>query len=40
MTVDMGCDSPKGGVKCIRKVCQLIVMCDGHGGNVWGPGKV
>ena len=24
MTVDRECDSPKGGVKDIRKVCQLV----------------
>ena len=24
------CDSPKGGVKCIRKVCQMMKRCDGH----------
>ena len=26
------CDSPKGGVKDLRKMCQLMERCDGHGG--------
>ena len=34
MTVDRECDSPKGGVKDIRKVCQLVGRCDGHGVDV------
>ena len=27
-------DSSKGEVKYIRKVCQLVGRCDGHGGDV------
>ena len=34
MTVVRKCGSNQGGVKCIRKVCQLIERCDGHGGVV------
>ena len=34
MTVDTECDSPKGGMKDIRKVCQLVERCDGRGGDV------
>ena len=32
MTVDRECDSPKGSVKDIRKVCQLVrgVMATGE----------
>ena len=26
------CDSPHGGVKYVRKVCQLMDRFDGHGG--------
>ena len=26
------CDTPQGGVKGIRMVCQLIERCDGYGG--------
>ena len=39
MTVDREFDSPKGGVKDIRKVCQLVGRCDGHWADVrrlWG----
>ena len=39
VTVDRDCDSPKGGLKDTIKVCQLVVRCDGHGGDVmrlWG----
>ena len=32
VTVVRKCDSHQGGVKGIRKVCQLIERCDGHGG--------
>ena len=32
VTVDRECDSIKGGVKVIRKVCQLVVRCDGERG--------
>ena len=35
MTFDRECDSPKGGVKNIRKVCQLVGRCDG----IWGDGS-
>ena len=24
------CDSPQGGVKCVRKVCQLMERHDAH----------
>ena len=34
VTVDRECDSPKGGLKYIRKVCQLVGWCDGPGGDV------
>ena len=34
VTVDRKCDSPKRDVKDIRKVCQLVGRCDGHGGDV------
>ena len=37
--VDRDCDSPERSVKDIRKVCQLVGRCDGHGGDVmrlWG----
>ena len=27
-------------VHCIRRVCQLIERCDGHGGDVRGYGEV
>ena len=33
MTVDRECDSPKGNVKDIRKVCRLG-RWDGHRGDV------
>ena len=36
MTVVRKCDSHQGGVKGIRKVCQLIERCDGHVGDVKG----
>ena len=32
MTVFRKCDSHQGDVKGIRKVCQLMERCDGHGG--------
>ena len=39
MAVDRECDSPKGDVKGIRKVCQLMERCDTHGRSVcWGGG--
>ena len=28
------CDIPQGGVKDVRKVCQVMERCDGHGGDV------
>ena len=42
MTVVRKCNSHQGGVKRIRKVCQLMDRCDGHGGdaNVRVCGKV
>ena len=39
VTVDRECASPKGGVKNIKSVCQLVVRCDGRLGDVrrlWG----
>ena len=38
MTVVRKCDNPQGGVKCIRKVYQLMERCDAHGGiyRSWG----
>ena len=40
MTVDRECDSPKGGVEDIRKVCQLVGRCDCHGEDVSRLGEV
>ena len=28
------CDSPQGGVRVARKVCQLMEKCDAHGRRV------
>ena len=39
MTVTRKCVSHQGGVKGIRKVCQLMERCDGHGGGVKGCGS-
>ena len=39
MTVVRKCDSHQGGVKCNRKVCQLMERCDGHEGGVKGCGE-
>ena len=39
-TVVRRCDSSQRGVKVIRKVCQLMERYDGHGGDVWGCGKL
>ena len=39
-TVDRECGSPKGGVKCIRKVCQLTWRCGCHGGDEGSLGEV
>ena len=36
VTVVRKCDSHLGGVKGIRKVCQLMERCDGHVGGVKG----
>ena len=33
-------DSPKGGVKYVRKVCQLMERCDAHGRSVREVGEV
>ena len=33
MTVFRKYGSNQGDVKCIRKLCQLIERCDGHGGD-------
>ena len=40
VTVVRECDSLKGGVKGIRKVCELVVRCDGHGGDLRRLGEV
>ena len=40
MTVDRECDSPKGGVNDITKVCQLVGRCDGNAGDVRRLGEV
>ena len=34
------CDSPQGGAKCIRKVCQLMERCDAHRRGVQELGEV
>ena len=34
------CDSPQGGVKDVRKVCQLMERCNGHVRGGKGCGKV
>ena len=36
MTVYMECDSPKGGVRDIRNVCQVPGRCDGLRGGGGG----
>ena len=28
------CDSPQGGVKVVRKSCQVMEMCDARGRSV------
>ena len=33
-------NSPKGGVKVVRKVCQLMERCDVHGRSVHELGEV
>ena len=40
MTVVRKCDNHQGGVKCIRKVCQLMERYDGHGVDVKVLGEV
>ena len=40
MTDVRKCDSHQGGVKGIKKVCQLMERWDGHGGGVKGCGEV
>ena len=40
MIVVRKCDSRQRDVKGIRKVCQLMERCDGHGGGVKGCGDV
>ena len=40
MTVDRKCASHQGGVKGIRKLCQLMGRCDGYGGGVRVCGEV
>ena len=40
MTVVRKCASHQVGVKGIRKVCQLMERCDGHGGDVKVLGEV
>ena len=34
------CDTPQGGVKDVRKVCQMMERCNGHGGDVNVLGEV
>ena len=34
------CNTPKGGVKDVRKVCQLVERCDGYAGDVKVLGEV
>ena len=33
------CDSPQGGGKAVRKVCQLMERCDAHGRSVYSLGR-
>ena len=40
MTVDRECGRPKGGVKGIRKVSQLVGRFDVNGGDVSRLGEV
>ena len=40
MPVVRKCASHQVGVKGIRKVCQLMERCDGHGGDVKVFGEV
>ena len=34
------CDTPHGGLKDVRKVCQVMERCDGYGGDVKVLGEV
>ena len=34
------CDSPQRAVKDVRKICQLVEICDARGRNVQELGKV
>ena len=34
------CDTPQGGVKDVRKICQVMERCGGHGGDVKVLGQV
>ena len=34
------CDNHQGGVKCIRKVCQLMERCNAYGRSVKELGDV
>ena len=36
MAVVRKCNNPQGGVEGIRKVCESIERCDGHGGRCKG----
>ena len=40
LTTFRRCDSPQGGVKDVRKVCQLMEKCDGHREDVKVLGEV
>ena len=40
MIVGWEWDSPKGGVKAMRKVCLLVGSCDGNGVDVSRLGEV
>ena len=37
---DVSVDSPRGGVKDVGRVCQLMERCDAHGSSVQELGKV
>ena len=34
------CDTPQGGVKDVRKVCQVMARCESHGEDVQVLGEV
>ena len=40
VAVDQKCNIDQKGVKGIKKVCQLMERCDGHGGDIRGYGEV